>query len=195
MEVNEALNIVQSQLTKERFAHTERVVEQAQILADQNGVDQKKAAVAAALHDYAKERPLRELRYWITHSTLPKDLLTFHHELWHGPVGAQLISSEHGVTWPDIQSAVYYHTTGKPHMSRLDMIVYVSDFIEPGRAFPGVQDIRDVSRTDLLKAAWMISSHTIQYLLNKQSRIYPETMYTYNDLTLKVQQRKQANSI
>src|SRR5690625_3752788 len=98
MEVNEALNIVQSQLTKERFAHTERVVEQAQILVDQNGVDQKKAAVAAALHDYAKERPLRELRYWITHSTLPKDLLTFHHELWHGPVGAQLISSEHGVT-------------------------------------------------------------------------------------------------
>src|SRR5690625_1810954 len=81
MEVNEALNIVQPQLTKERFAHTKRVVEQAQILADQNGVEPKKAAVAAALHDYAKERPLRELRYWITHSTLPKDLLMFHHEL------------------------------------------------------------------------------------------------------------------
>src|SRR5699024_6314099 len=171
MEVNEALNIVQPQLTKERFAHTKRVVEQAQILADQNGVEPKKEDVTAALHDYAKERPLRDVSYWIANSTLRKDRLIFLHELLNGKVGAKIIHYEHDVTCTDIQSAVYYHTTGKPHMNPLDMIVYVADFIAPGRAFPGVQDIRDISRTDLLKAAWMISSHTIHYLLNKQSRI------------------------
>lgn len=189
MEPFDALRIVQSQLTQKRFEHTERVVEQAKILARKQNLSIEKASVAAALHDYAKERPLNELRYWITHSALPKDLLAYHHELWHGPVGAQLLEYEHGLTCPDIQSAIYHHTTGRPHMSQLDMIVYVADFIEPGRTFPGVQEIRDVAYTDLLQAAWLISSHTIHYLMSKNSRIYPETIHTYNDLTLKVQER------
>lgn len=189
MELNDALSIVQPELTKARFAHTERVVEQAQALAQIHGVDIKKAALAAAFHDYAKDRSWDELRYWIIHSRLPKDLLMFHHELWHGPVGAQLICSEHGVTCPDIRSAVYYHTTGRPHMSPLEMVIFVADFIEPGRTFPGVQAIRDVAQDNLLEAAWLISSHTVHYLLNKQARIYPETFHTYNDLTLQIQKK------
>lgn len=186
MNLDNALKIVKSALTKERYEHTVRVVEQAHNLAQLNGVDVKKATVAAALHDYAKNRPVEELKFWIINSDLPKDLLNYHHELWHAPVGAKLIAYEHSIDCPEIQSAVRYHTTGRAHMSMLETVVYTADFIEPGRKFPGVEEIREVATEHLVKAAWMISKHTMHYLLNNNSRIYPDSLHTYNDLSLKV---------
>src|SRR5690606_29604756 len=114
---------------------------------------------------------------------LPKDLLLYHHELWHGPVASFMIEQEYGVEDEAIKKAIYYHTTGRANMSDLELIVFVADYIEPGRSFPGLDEVRDMAQKDLVGAAWMVSRNTINYLMEKKNSIYPDTFHAYNDLT------------
>src|SRR5690625_4309528 len=183
MKIDEAIAYVKPHLTKARFDHTLRVAETAVGLAEVFKVSAYKAELAAILHDCAKYRPLEELKRWISESYLPKDLLDYHHELWHGPVGSILVEFEHGIYDSSVQDAIYYHTTGKAHMSKLDKIIFIADYIEPGRNFPGLEEVREVAETDLTKAAWLVSRNTINYLMNKNNTVYPDSFYAYNDLT------------
>lgn len=183
MKIEEALLCVEPKLTEKRFKHTLRVAKEAVNLAKIYKVDQHKAELAAVFHDYAKNRPLEEMKRIIQESYLPKDLLQYHHELWHGPVGAILIEREHGITDPDILHAIRYHTTGKVNMNMLDLVIYVADYIEPGRNFPGVAEVRQVAPKNIIYASFLIARNTIQYLMKSNSKIYPDSFYAYNHLT------------
>ncbi|WP_284140463.1 bis(5'-nucleosyl)-tetraphosphatase (symmetrical) YqeK [Virgibacillus sp. LDC-1] len=186
METSKALRIVKPHLTSARYEHTERVMETAVHLAKLYGSNEEKAAIAAVFHDYAKYRNLDEMKKWILSSYLPKDLLHYHHELWHGPVGSLLVEREHGIIDPEIKDAIYYHTTGRAHMSTLEKVLFVADYIEPGRSFSGLEEVRDTANRNLDKAAWLVSRNTIQFLMGKENTIYPDTFHAYNDLTNKL---------
>lgn len=183
MKINEAKEIVEAHLTKARFEHSLRVADIAVELAKKYNVSTEQAELAAIFHDYCKYRSLEEMKRIIMTSYLPKDLLQYHHELWHGPVASILIEQEYGIYDTEIQSAIYYHTTGRAHMSDLELVLFVADYIEPGRSFPGLDDVREMAKTNLSKSAWMVSRNTIQYLMQKKNRIYPDTFHAYNDLT------------
>ncbi len=183
MEINEITKAVKLQLKPKRYAHTLRVAETAVKLAELYDVPKEDAEIAGLLHDYAKNRPIAELEGFIKNSSLPQDLLEYHHELWHGPVGSLLIEADLGITNINIQEAVHYHTTGRAHMTQLELIIYVADYIEPGRDFKGLDEVREVAERDLLEAAWMISRNSMQYLLNRDVQIYPDALHAYNDLT------------
>ena len=73
-------------------------------------------------------------------------LASFHHELWHGPVGAIIARDEFDITDEDTLNAIRFHTTGRAGMSLLEKLIYVSDMIEPGRDFPGVEHIKRTRR-------------------------------------------------
>ncbi|MBO8156012.1 MAG: bis(5'-nucleosyl)-tetraphosphatase (symmetrical) YqeK [Bacillaceae bacterium] len=187
MDVKKALQIVKPYLKPDRFEHTKRVVVTAVKLSEWYGEDVNKAEIAAAFHDYAKNRPKEYLKRWITkEKTLPKDLLYFHHELWHGPVGALLVEREFGIADSDILNAIRYHTTGRISMTKLEKIVFLADYIEPGRKFPGVDMARSLAREDLDQACQFALKNTIQFLMEKQQPIYPDTFFAYNDLTSKL---------
>lgn len=186
MNRNEAIERVKPHLTEKRLAHTIRVADTAVKLANRFDDSEERAELAALFHDYAKYRSLEELKHWIVKSNFPKDLLEYHHELWHGPVGSLLIEFEHGISDPIVQNAIYYHTTGRANMSNMDMILFVADYIEPGRDFPGLNQVREAAKEDLTRAAWMVSRNTIHYLMSKNNAIYPDTFYAYNDLTRKI---------
>ncbi len=49
----------------------------------------------------------------------------------------------------EIIDAVRYHTTGRYGMSLLEKIIYIADAIEPGRTYPGVDEIRKLADTDI----------------------------------------------
>src|SRR5690625_5402966 len=68
-------------------------------------------------------------------------------------------------------------------MSKLEMIIFLADYIEPGRNFPGLEEVRDIAQKDLNHACWMVSRNTIQFLMQKRARIYPDTFHAYNDFT------------
>ncbi|RLL48019.1 HD domain-containing protein [Oceanobacillus piezotolerans] len=183
MKINQAIEIVEPHLTKKRFEHTLRVADTAVDLAEKYNASKEKANLAAVFHDYCKYLPLPEMERWIKNSILPKDLLLYHHELWHGPVASLLIEREHGINDLDIKQAIYYHTTGRANMTKLEMIIFLADYIEPGRSFPGVEEVREWAEKDLIQACRMASRNTIQYLMSKNATIYPDTFYAYNDLT------------
>ncbi|SET65455.1 putative HD superfamily hydrolase of NAD metabolism [Salinibacillus kushneri] len=189
MDLNEALEKVRPYLKQVRFEHTKRVVDTAVKLSEYNDVDLYKTEIAAAFHDLAKYWPRDEMkRIILQEEYLPKDLLHYHHELWHGPVGAYLVKHKYGIEEQDILDSIRYHTTGRANMGRLEKIVFLADYIEPGRDFPGINEVRDMAWNDLDKACLMSLQNTIQFLMSKGATIYPDTFQAYNDFTQKLSQ-------
>lgn len=190
MNREKALRLVKEQLTERRYVHTIGVIEAAIELAERYGVDKDKAELAAIFHDYAKFRDKEEMRRIIIDQKMPQDLLQFHDELWHAPVGAYLVEKEAGVSDDEVLEAIRCHTSGKINMSTLDKVLYVADYIEPGRDFPGVEQVRESAKSSLDIAVIQAMKNTITYLLTRNQPVYPDTFHAYNDMTMKVKERK-----
>jgi predicted HD superfamily hydrolase involved in NAD metabolism len=184
MEREQALIIVKKQLTEHRYQHTLGVADTAILLAKQYGVDEKKAELAAIFHDYAKFRPKDEMREILVNQGMPKDLLEFNPELWHAPVGAYLAEHEAGITDPEVLAAIRFHTSGRRGMTKLEKVIYLADYIEPGRHFPGVEEVRELAKLNLNDALIKAVQNTIMFLMKNIQAIYPETFHTYNDLVM-----------
>ena len=185
MKREQALAIIKEHLPEHRYIHTLGVCKTARWLAKTYGASVEKAELAAIFHDYAKYRPEEEMRAIIIREKLPQDLLHFHPELWHAPVGAYLVREEQGITDEDILNAIKYHTTGRAHMTLLEKIIYLADYIEPNRkSFPGLEEVRKLAKEDLDRAVFQCTANTIQYLIEKQVPVYPDTIHTYNSFLL-----------
>jgi predicted HD superfamily hydrolase involved in NAD metabolism len=184
MDRQKALNIVKEQLTDHRYIHTCGVMETAVLLARQYGADEKKAETAAIFHDYAKFRDKDEMKKLIESEGLSKDLLEYNSELWHAPVGALLVEREVGIHDVQVLDAIRFHTSGSNHMSTLDKVIYLADYIEPNRLFPGVEEVRRLAEESLDKAIIKALQNTIVFLMKKNQAIYPDTFRFYNKLVL-----------
>jgi predicted HD superfamily hydrolase involved in NAD metabolism len=184
MEREQALKMVKIQLTEHRYQHTLGVMETAISLARKYGVDEKKAELAAIFHDYAKFRPKEEMKEIIVSEGMPKDLLEYNSELWHAPVGAFLAEAEAEITDKEVLDAIRFHTSGRRGMTKLEKVIYLADYIEPGRHFPGVEEVRNLAEINLDDALIKAVQNTIMFLMKKNQAIYPETFHTYNDLII-----------
>lgn len=188
MDRNQALQLIKRHLPERRYIHTLGVTDTAVMLAKQYGADEQKAELAGIFHDYAKYRPKEEMVSIIRSEKMPQDLLLFDSELWHAPVGAYLIKKEVGIADEEILDAIRYHTTGRPGMTTLEKVVFLADYIEPNRSFPGVEEVREATKNSLDKAIVLALQNTIRFLLSKNQLIYPQTVETYNDLQRKITQ-------
>lgn len=184
MDRNSALAIVKEQLTDHRYHHTIGVMETALILARKYGGNEKKAELAAIFHDYAKFRPKEEMKQIILEQGMPSELLQYNSELWHAPVGAFLVQKEVGVQDGEILDAIRYHTSGRVEMTLLEKIIYLADYIEPGRHFPGVDEVRELAEFNLEQALIKSIQNTIMFLMKKGQPVFPETFHTYNNLIM-----------
>ncbi|KIL53405.1 hypothetical protein KP77_03810 [Jeotgalibacillus alimentarius] len=185
MKLEEAKEVVKGILPEKRYIHTLGVIDTAIKLAKTHDEDTEKAALAAALHDMAKFHDKQEMKEIILSRHLNPELLNFHHELWHAPVGAVLAEEQHGVTNEDILNAIRYHTTGRPGMSKLEKIIYIADYIEPGRTFSGVENVRETAGQNLDQAMKIALKQSIQFLISKSQPVFPDTLATYNEFTQK----------
>ncbi len=183
MEYEEILEAVKERLPAQRFTHVLGVVETARILAVRFGADADEAMLAAVLHDVAKVEPADQMKQMILREVdLPKDILRFHSELWHAPVGAFIAQHTFGITNPFVLDAVRFHTTGRMNMTLLEKIIFLADYIEPNRTTPGVADCRELAESDINAAIILVYKRTVAYLLSKNATIHPDTIYGYNDL-------------
>ncbi|MGM0844167.1 MAG: bis(5'-nucleosyl)-tetraphosphatase (symmetrical) YqeK [Bacillota bacterium] len=185
MERDKALQLVKAQLTEHRYHHTLGVVETAIDLAQRYNVDQYKAEMAAIFHDYAKFRPKEEMKEIIETKGMDKRLLEYNAELWHAPVGAFLVKKEAGVMDEEILDAIRFHTSGRPGMTMLEKVIYLADYIEPGRHFPGVDEVRELAKDNLEQALIISIRNTIMFLMKKNQAVFPDTFHTFNELVLK----------
>ena len=171
---------VQMQMSERRFRHVLGVEETAVALAAKYGADEAKASIAALTHDYAKERPNDEFELIIRLDGFDLALLNYGNEIWHGLVGADIVQRELAIDDEEILQAIRVHTTGAAKMSLLDKIIYVADYIEPGRDFPGVKEAREIALVDLDAAVAYETKHTLLHLIEQEHKIYPKTLETYN---------------
>ncbi|MGM9987676.1 MAG: bis(5'-nucleosyl)-tetraphosphatase (symmetrical) YqeK [Bacillaceae bacterium] len=181
MNRNEALALVESNVNKKRYIHTLGVVQTAIALAERFGVDVKKAELAAIFHDYAKCMPIDEMKVIIEKEEgLLPNVLAYNKELWHAVAGAILVRDKIGIDDKDIFQAILYHTTGHPNMTTLDKVIWVADYIEPNRSFPGVETARALAEKSLDDVLVFGLKNTIMFLMEKNQTIYPLTFETYN---------------
>lgn len=171
---------VQMQMSERRFKHVLGVEETAIALAEKYGASPEKASIAALTHDYAKERSDEEFQLVIRRDGFDLALLKWNNAIWHGIVGADFVQRELGIDDEEILNAIALHTTGAAEMSLLAKIIYVADFIEPGRDFSGVNEAREIALVNLDDAVAYETKHTLAYLIEQGKPIYPKTIETYN---------------
>ena len=135
-----------------RIAHVRGCEETAARLARRWGDDPENAAEAGILHDITKKLSTDEqLRLVEKYGIVLDDADIAAPQTLHALTGAWFSREHFGV--PDnIFSAIEWHTTGRAGMTTLEKIVYLADFIEPTRDFPGVERVRTSAFEDLDRA-------------------------------------------
>lgn len=176
------MEAVRAEMPEKRWNHTLGVMETAVVLANRFGADPEKADLAAILHDVAKYWPVDRMAMLMRENGLDPELLDEDKELWHAPVGAFVAERDYGVADADVLNAIRYHTSGRAGMSKLEKVVCLADYMEPGRSFPGVDKIRDLAEHSLERALLAGFDSTVAFLLDKGKRILPLTVIARNDL-------------
>jgi predicted HD superfamily hydrolase involved in NAD metabolism len=152
--LEEADAFARSRLSKARYEHTLRVADTAENLALAHGLDADRARLAALLHDAAREMgPEEFLKLADRWNLQVGDPERQSPKLLHGPVAAGLARRELGIDDGEVLEAVMAHTTGRPGMGQLALVLYVADKIEPAREYPSVEHLRRLAREDLDGAA------------------------------------------
>ena len=179
-------NEIKLTLDKKRFEHSLNVELEAIKLSQIYSSDIEKARVAAIAHDVAKAHSDEELLRMAQSYSLKIDEIEYNFpQLLHGPVAANICSTEFGISDLDVLNDIKYHTTGRKSMSLLEKIIYLSDVIEPGRDFPGISDIREIALKDIDRALILACNSTLIYITKKNYLIHPLTIEFRNSLLLK----------
>lgn len=148
----------------ERRAHARGVSETAVLLAKQYGEDPRNAARAGILHDITKALTPEQQRSLTRRWELPVHAFEYEQaKLLHAKTGAaaaERIFAEND----DIVTAILYHTTGRAGMSVLEKIIYIADYMEPNRDFPGVERLRQAVWHDLDEGVLLGIEMTLEQL-------------------------------
>lgn len=165
-------------ITLHRYHHTLGVADTAERLAAGCGVDPMRARLAGLLHDCAKSLPYGEMRRLVEAGVPDADALELDAEpVLHAPAGMVLAQRDYGVRDPSILQAIRRHTLGGPAMTPMDALIYVSDFIEPGRRpFPGLEDVRAAAEADIFRAMAMSARLSSDYLISRGQSPHPRTL-------------------
>ena len=167
-------------MPEKRLRHCLGVEKAARELAERFGLDVEKAGLAGLLHDYAKKVSDEDFLALIDKCQLDPDLKNWGNNIWHGMVGIYKIQEDLGIEDAEILRAIEIHTVGSSTMSELDKVVYVADYIEHNRDFPGVDKARELAQRSLNQAVAYETARTVEHLAHKGRPIYPQTLETYN---------------
>ncbi len=177
-------------LESRRYEHTLGVAYTAATLAMIHGEDADKALTAGMLHDCAKcieyQKQLKICEK--NHIALSDTEREKDSRLIHAKTGSVLAKERYGVTDDDILNAISYHTTGRPGMSLLEKIIYIADYIEPGRGAghksplkyaESLKDVRKMAYGNLDEALCKLLCDTLVYLKEEGGTVDPMTQKTY----------------
>lgn len=165
-----------------RYEHTLGVEYTAAALAMRYGGNVNDALLAGLLHDCAKCLSDEKLIEICEKHQLPmtetERKLPF---LLHGKVGGYLAEKKYGIQNREVIDAIVNHTTGRKGMSLLEKIVFVADYIEPGRKHAAnLEELRQLAFQDIDKALLRILEGTLAHLKSSGYAIDPRTEETWN---------------
>ena len=170
-------------LTPQRYNHTLGVIKAALQLAEHFHISKENAYWAALLHDCAKNIGKQETKDLLQQHHIQLDAITDANKaLIHAVTGALMAEDIYGIQNADILNAIRYHTTGRAKMSPLEKIIFISDMIEEGRKFPGVENIRNTLTNNLNQGVLEGLAQSISFVLSKKQLLHPDSVAAWNDL-------------
>ncbi|WP_439653966.1 bis(5'-nucleosyl)-tetraphosphatase (symmetrical) YqeK [Selenomonas caprae] len=176
-----------SRLKDSRFRHCLGVAETAVFLAHRFGADEERARVAGLLHDCAREYRNEDMlaeaqRRGIAIGEVERAMPL----LLHAYIGARRVREIYHVDDAMVEQAIWRHTVGGTGMTDLDKIIWFADMVEPGRNYPGVEELRRLAKTASLDDMVLEGlSQSIRFVVAKGHLIHPDTVLARNELLLK----------
>ncbi len=169
--------VVVSLLKPNRVKHVLGCRQTAVELARLYGVNETDAARAALLHDITKalDGPL-QLTLCHAYGRILDDFSTKNPKTLHALTGSLVAERIFGENQA-VVDAICCHTTGKADMNLLEKIIYVADYMEPNRDFPGVEKLRQLAYTDITQALKLGLRMTLSVLIEQGREISPESMH------------------
>lgn len=173
--MEELERVVIGLMNPQRVPHVLGCRDTAAELARLYGADETDAARAGLLHDITKaldgpmQLTLCRAYGRILDSFSQKNPKTLH--ALTGSLVAERIFGENEA----VVSAIRSHTTGKANMDLLEKILYVADYMEPNRDFPGVEELRSAAFQDIDLALRMGLEKTLDMLREQGREISPES--------------------
>ena len=165
-----------SYLKYKRISHVLGTEQEAIRLAERYGADVEKARKAALLHDCTKKLEMDDQmalcrEYGIELDELEQKAL----KLLHSKTGAAIAKEIYGFD-DEIYSAIWWHTTGHANMTLMEKIIYMADYIEPSRDFPGVEELRRATYEDLDEGLLMGLSMTVEEMEQRGNPVHSATL-------------------
>ena len=163
-------------LDERRIAHVAGCESEAIELARRWGEDPETAAEAGILHDITKRLSHEEqLNLCEKYAIICDSAERVTPKLLHAKTGAAVARERFGVR-DAVYEAIRWHTTGKPDMTLLEKIIYLADYIEPTRDFPGVDTLRELAYEDLDRALLLGLRMTIEEVRSHGEEPYIDTL-------------------
>ena len=165
--------IVLRLLNPNRVAHVLGCRDTAVELAKRWGADENDAARAGILHDITKalDGPL-QLTLCREYGTILDEFGYKYPKTLHALTGSLVAERIFGES-AAVVSAICHHTTGKADMTLLEKIIYVADYMEPCRNFPGVERLRELAFSDIDAALKLGLEMTLEHLKNLGDEVSP----------------------
>ena len=165
--------------------HIHRVREIASELAPHHGVDPKLASLGMLAHDVARAMSGPELTAHATRLGLPIGLVESRLPVMlHGPVGAELLKREEGLSDLSLYQAVHWHTTAHPSLDSLGKLVFLADKLDPQKIsrYPYQPYLRELASEDLDRAILEFLSREIVKLTSNGDLVHPAMVEARNAL-------------
>jgi len=152
-------------------------------MAKRWGVDETDAARAGLLHDITKalDGPL-QLTLCRSYGIVLDDFSLKYPKTLHALTGSLVAKRIFGEN-DAVVDAIASHTTGKGNMNTLEEIIYVADYMEPNRDFPGVEELRTLAFSDLHGAMKLGLQMTLAMLQKQGSEVSPGSREALNWLS------------
>lgn len=187
MERTEIINFLSLDISKPRLDHCLRVESKALELAPYFQIPLDIVSPAALLHDLCREYSRDKLlKLAINFDIVIDDIEKAEPLLLHGPVAAAIVQNNIGINHPLVLEAIKYHITGAPGLTSLSKLIFISDFIEPGRTFEQARILRKkASELTLDHLLLKVYNRTIEYVIRQGFLIHPRTVDGRNELVMK----------
>ena len=178
---------LRNNLTEKRYMHSKRTADTAEKLCMLYGCDEKKGRIAGLLHDVARELGVEETFRLVTEDGIGISHIEKQYPvLLHGRAGAVIARHELDISDEDILDAIRWHTTGRVGMCRLASILYVSDYIEPGRTHIDNEFRMRIREMNIERLVMEVVKSSIAYCRMKGYSVAEQTFMLYHELEKKV---------
>lgn len=153
----------------ERYEHSLNVCKFCVKLVEHHklNIDMDKVLLASLLHDYAKFYTMDEYEQLVLEYNVDSYLLSLHKKILHSVLGRYAVQKDFGIDDEEILSAIEYHTTGKPNMTDLQKVLFISDYCEEGREGLVFDNARDLAFVNLDKCVYYILESKMKFVLER----------------------------